>query len=147
MHRLLKLNLKLVTVGLVCAGLGAGAGVIATAGASTPTSHAAPHRRLAPRALIRRVVQGQLVVATRHGFVHVRIDRGQVKSVSGSQLTLLVGTRRATYRTVTLTLPARTRVRDNHQKATLAQVKPGQRAIVIQAPKRALVIAHSPKRP
>ncbi len=133
-----------MAVGLICAGLGAGASAIATAGASTPAQGQARHGRLGRRALMRRVVQGQLILATRHGFVRVRIARGQVKSVSGQVLTLIEGTRKASYRTVQLTLPANTRVRDDHQRSTLSQVKAGQRAIVIRAPKRTLVIAHTP---
>ena len=144
MHRFLHRHLKLIAVGLVSAGIGAGAGAIAVAGASTPQTTSA-HDRLGPRALIRRTVQGQLIVATKHGFVHINVVRGRVKSVSGQQLTLVVGTRKAAYRTVTVTLPAYTRVRDDHQLATLAQVKPGQRAMVIRAPHRALVIAHTPR--
>lgn len=85
------------------------------------------------------------MVATRRGFVHVSIMRGQVRSIAGHRLTLLLGTRRASYRTVTVNLPAHTHVRDNHQRSTLSQVKPGQRALVIRAPHRALVIAHAPR--
>jgi hypothetical protein len=143
--RFLHRHIKLITVGVVCAGLGAAGSAVAVAGASTPGAATAAHARLRPRALIRRTVAAQLVVATRQGFVKVNITRGQVKSVSGHQLTLAEGTRRSTYKTVTLTLPAQTRVRDNHQKATLSQVSAGQRALVIRGPHRALVIAHTPK--
>jgi hypothetical protein len=145
MHRFLHRHLKLIAVGLVCAGIGAGAGAIAVAGASTPQTTTGAHHRVGLRALIRRTVEGQLIVATKHGFVHVNVVRGQVKSVSGQRLTLVVGTRKAAYRTVTVTLPAYTRVRDDHQLATLAQVKPGQRAMAIRAPHRALVFAHTPR--
>lgn len=85
-----------------------------------------------------------MVVATPRGFVKVNVARGKVKSVAGHRLTLVEGTRRATYRTVTITLPAGTRVRDNRHKATLGQISPGQRALVIKGPNRALVIAHTP---
>jgi hypothetical protein len=141
--RFLHTHIKLITVGVVCAGLGAGASAVAVAGASTPAP-TATHARLAPRALIRRTVAAQLVVATRQGFVRVNVMRGLVKSVSGNQLTLAEGTRRSTYKTVTITLPARTRVRDNRQRATLSQVSAGQRALIIRGPHRALVIAHTP---
>lgn len=140
-------HIKVIAVGLACAAAGAGASAVAVAGASTtPTGTRAAHRGLGPRALVRRTVQGDLVLATRKGFVHVKVARGLVKSVSGNQLTLTEGTRKASYATVQLTLPARTRVRDNRQKATLSAVKPGQRALVVQAPKRALVIAHTPRK-
>ena len=142
--RFLHKHIKLITVGAACAAAGAGASAVAVAGASPTTSQTTTHRRLAPRALIRRTVQGDLVVATRHGFVHVDVARGQVESVSGSRLTLLEGTRKASYRTVQLNLPSHTRVRDDRRKSTLSAVKPGQRAVVIQAPNRALVIARTP---
>jgi hypothetical protein len=90
-------------------------------------------------------VHGNVVVATRKGFVHVIFDRGIVKSVSGNQLVLKDGTKTATYKTVTLTIPAAARVRDNGARATLADIKPGQRATVIQAPKHTWVIAHDAK--
>lgn len=144
--RFLHRHIRVIAVGLTCAAAGAGLSAIATAGATTSGSGKAAHRGLGPRAIIRRTVQGDLVVATRKGFVHVKVARGLVKSVSGNQLTLAEGTRKASYGTVQLTLPARTRVRDNRQKATLSAVKPGQRAVVIQAPKRALVIAHTPRK-
>lgn len=145
MHRFLHRHLRLIAVGLVCAGAGAGASAIAVAGASTPQSSAAAHHRVGPRALIRRTVEASLLVHTKAGFVHVSLVRGLVKSVSGQKLTLAVGTRKTTYRTVTLTLPSTTRVRDDRQRATLAQVKPGQRAMVIRAPRRTVVIARTPK--
>jgi hypothetical protein len=135
---------RLVAVGLICAALGAGASAIAVAGASTPHTGAV-HHRLRPRALLRRAVQAQLVVATRRGFVRVSLLRGTVRSIAGRRLTLLVGTRRASYRTVTVSLPARTRVRDNHERSTLSALRPGQRALIIRAPHRALVIAHAPR--
>jgi hypothetical protein len=65
--------------------------------------------------------------------------------VNGQQLTITEGTAKASYKTVTLTIPAGARVRDNRQKASLSDVKAGQRVIVIQAPKRTLVIARTPR--
>jgi hypothetical protein len=140
---------KLLLVAASCAALGAGASAIATAGAATNNSaqagkrHAAqvrPGRRLAARA-----VHGDLIVATKSGFVSVTFDRGTVRSVSGQQLTLTEGTKRATYKTVTLTIPTTARVRDNRQKSTLADVKPGQRATVVTTPRATFVIAHTPR--
>lgn len=140
---------RLLLVAVCCAAAGAGASVIATAGAATGNSghHArgvrvARARRL--RRLAARTVHGTLVVRTRTGFATVTFDRGKVDSVNGRQLTLTEGTPKATYRTVTLTIPANARVRDNRQKTTLSQVKPGQRALVVFAPKRTFVIAHTP---
>ena len=88
-------------------------------------------------------MHGDVVVATRTGFVTVTYDRGIVQSVSGNQLVLADGTKKATYKTVTLTIPATARVRDNGVTTSLSEVKSGQRAIVIQAPHRTWVIAHT----
>ncbi|HET8978228.1 MAG TPA: hypothetical protein VFN87_08715 [Solirubrobacteraceae bacterium] len=143
---------RLLLVAVCCAGAGAGAGVIATAGAATGNStHPARGARIAGARRLRRLrrfaartVHGTLVVRTRTGFATVTFDRGKVDSVNGRQLTLTEGTPKATYKTVTLTIPATARVRDNRQKTTLSQVKPGQRALVVFAPKRTFVIAHTP---
>jgi hypothetical protein len=81
------------------------------------------------------------VIATKTGFANVTLDRGFVQSLSGQQLTLREGTKTATYKTVTLTIPADARVRDNGHQATLADVKQGQHVLVLQGPKRTLVVA------
>jgi hypothetical protein len=133
-------------VALSCLAIGGGASAIANAGAASPSSHSAAahaYRAGLGRRLLARAVHGDLVVATRTGFVTVTYDRGIVQSVSGNQLVLNDGTKKATYKTVTLTIPATAHVRDNGAKATLGEVKSGQRAIVIQAPHRTWVIAHN----
>ncbi len=142
-----KARLKLGAVALVCVALGAGASVVANGAASTsahPATTATHHARLRLGALIRRTAQASLVVHTKQGFVNVTIARGTVQSVSGNQLTLTEGTRKATYKTVTYTLPATVRVRDNRRRSTLNAVKAGQRALVVILPKRALVVARTP---
>ena len=140
---------RLLLVAVSCAAAGAAASIIATAGAATANStHAVRGARIARARRLRRIaartVHGTLVVRTRSGFATVTFDRGRVDSVSGRRLTMTEGTPKATFKTVTLTIPANARVRDNRQKATLAQVKPGQRVIVVTAPKRAFVLAHAP---
>jgi hypothetical protein len=146
MNRYIHRHLRLGAVGLTCAALGAGASAIATAGAATssPThsGHLARHGGLAPRRLLRRTVHADLVVWTKDGFANITVDRGTVKSVSGDQLTLAEGTPKHAYKTVQLTLPAKTRVRDNGRPGTLS-ARAGQHAIVVQGPHRALVIARS----
>jgi hypothetical protein len=134
---------KLGLVAAACALLGAGASVIATAGAatSTPTKHAGKGGGFAGKRL-GRAVHGEVVVPSKGGFVTVTFDKGIVKSVSGQQMMLTEGTKTATYKTVTLTIPAGARVRDNHHAATLADVRAGQRAKVIQTPTQTYVIAH-----
>jgi hypothetical protein len=140
---------RLLLVAASCTALGAGASAIATAGAATNnsahggkgrTAQIRPGRRLAARA-----VHGDLIVATQTGFVPVTFDRGTVNSVSGQQLTLTEGTKQATYKTVTLTIPTTAHVCDNRQKTTLADVKTGQRATVVKTPKATFVIARTPR--
>lgn len=142
---------RLLLVAICCVAVGAGASVIAGAGAATSTpAHAkAGHRAKVKhggglRRFARRAVHGDVVVPTKAGFRTVTFDRGVVDSVSGQQLKLTEGTPKAAYRTVTLTIPANARVRDDHQRATLSAVKPGQRVLVLVAPKRTIVIARTP---
>ncbi|HZU39737.1 MAG TPA: hypothetical protein VE992_01725, partial [Solirubrobacteraceae bacterium] len=89
-------------------------------------------------------VHGELVVATRQGFKTIVLDRGFVDSVSGNALVIREGTRKATYRTLTLTIPAGARVIDNRQPATLSQLTPGEHVLVVQGPQRTLVVARTP---
>ena len=65
-------------------------------------------------------LQGDVVVRTASGFGTVSFQRGTVTSVSGAQLTLTEGTRRASYRSVTVTIPADAVIRDNRQRAALS---------------------------
>ncbi len=149
---LIRNHSRVLLVALCCVALGAGASVIASAGAATGNSaqtvrSGAHHGLLADgwRRLARRSVQGNLVLSTKQGFVTVTFERGKVDSVSGQQLTLTEGTRRASYKTVTLTIPANARIRANRQKVSLSALTPGQRVLVVQGPKRTLVFAHTPK--
>jgi hypothetical protein len=147
----LRRHYKLLTIGAACAAAGAGASAIATAGAAgtttspnAATTHSATARP-ARRALLRRAVQGSVVVATKSGFATVTFDRGFVQSVNGNQLTIREGTKRATYKTVTLTIPSGARVRDNGQTASLSQLTQGQRVGVVQGPSHTWVVARTPK--
>jgi hypothetical protein len=143
----LRRHMKLVTIGAACAAAGAGASAIATAGAaSTPTAtNASAAHPAARRAIERRAVQGDLVVATKSGFATVTFNRGFVQSVNGSQLTIREGTKKATYKTLTLTIPAGAKVRDNGKSASLSQLTQGQHVGVLQGPNRTWVIARTPK--
>ncbi len=139
----LQRHLKLIGVAASCAAIGAGASAIASAGAATSAN--APRHSHARHGLARvlaRAVHEDLVVATKTGFKTLTVDRGFVLSVSGQQLTLREGTKRATYKTLTLTIPADARVRDDRRKATLGDLKSGQRVIGVQGLKRAVVSAH-----
>jgi len=142
-------HMKLVTIGAVCAAAGGGAGAIATAGAAgTSTTTGAPGTLPAAatrsrRTLLQRAVQGDVVLATRNGFATVSLNRGFVQSVRGQQLTIREGTKKETYKTVTLTIPAAAKVRDNGKPASLSALSAGQRVGVVQGPKRTLVIARN----
>ena len=78
------------------------------------------------------------------GFPTVTFERGKVDSVNGQQLTITEGTAKASYKTVTLTIPASAPVRDDRQTASLSSVKAGQRVLVVTAPRRTFVIARTP---
>lgn len=153
---------RAVGLGALCAAAGAGAGTIAAAGAATPhhaarsaagTSGAAmrgtPARRRAGARrggiirLARRTVHAQLVVHTPRGFRTVTIDRGTLDSVSGRTLTVTDGTRHASDQKVTLTIPAHARVRNDRRPAALSSLHAGERVVVIQLPRRAVVRARS----
>ena len=153
----LRKHLKLVAVAASCVAIGAAGSAIATAGAASTsttstasgsTSAKTAHARGAGvRALERRTVQGNLIVATKSGFATVTVDRGFVQSVSGRQLTIREGTKNATYKNVTLTIPSNAKVRDNRQSSTLSALTAGQRVAVVQAPQRTWVIARSAPTP
>ena len=140
---------KIGAVALVCVALGAGASAIASSSASTaaPAKAHAAHARGRIGKLARRTVQGTFVVHSKRGWANVTFARGTVESVSGNQLTLAEGTRKATYKTATVTLPSNVVVRDNRQQSSLAGLSHGQRALVLIAPRRAWVIARTPKTP
>jgi predicted transglutaminase-like cysteine proteinase len=143
---------RLLLVAVCCVAVGAAISAIASAGAAPSTSHStsspAKHVKMRARGLRRlsRAVQGSAVVRTANGFANVTFARGKVDAVSGQQLTIAEGTRQATYKTVTVTVPTGAVVRDNRQKATLSDVKAGQRVLVLTAPKHTYVIARTPKR-
>ena len=147
----LRKHLKLVTVAAACVAIGAAGSAIATAGAASSgttttssTAAKAPRTRGAgARALERRAVHADVVVATKSGFDTVTIDRGFVQSVSGQQLTIREGTKKATYKTVTVTIPSSAKVRDNRRASTMSALTAGQRVSVVQAPNRTWVIART----
>jgi hypothetical protein len=144
---------RVMLIAISCAVLGAAASAIAAAGASTSSHSGAAksatrdRRAQGLRGLARRSVHGQLVVKTKTGFATVTFDRGKVDSVSGQQLTMTDGTKKSSYRTVTLTIPSGAAVRDDSKPASLSDLKAGQRVVVVQAPKRTLVLARTPKTP
>ena len=150
---------KLAAVALSCAAIGAAAAVVGSASSPGTTAAAAAtakHNHPAAKRFLRRhpgVVRGLLsarravhaeaVVPKADGtFATWTYDRGKVESVSGSDLKITEGTAKATYKTVTLTIPATARIRVNGRKAALTDVQAGQRVQVVQTPKLTLVTAH-----
>ena len=123
----LRKHARLLLVAVVCVALGAGASAsasaIATAGAasssSAKTGAAGGRAKLARigglRRFAARAVHGDVVVRTKSGFATVTFDRGTVDSVSGQQLTIAEGTKKASYKTVTVTIPAGAVVRDDRR--------------------------------
>ena len=151
----LRRHSRVLLIAVSCAALGAAASAIAAAGAATSSPSSAANAKPSARAgrarglrrLALRSVHGDLVVKTKTGFGTVTFDRGKVDSVSGQQLTMTDATPKASYKTVTLTIPSGAVIRDDRKPAALSDLKAGQRVIVVQAPKRTLVVAHTGKRP
>jgi len=81
------------------------------------------------------------------GFDTVTMDRGSFSSLSGDQLTISEGTKSATYKTVTLTIPSNATVRRNGADAQLSDLKAGDEVFVVQSPSRTLVVAHDAQHP
>ncbi|MBV9838350.1 MAG: hypothetical protein JO156_09530, partial [Solirubrobacterales bacterium] len=118
----IRTHTKLLLVAASCAILGAGASAIASAGAATGASSATPKRAAllaGPRRWAARAVHGELVLATKTGFVTATFDRGAVQSVNGQVLTITEGTKAKTYKTVSLTIPGGAKVRDDGKPGTL----------------------------
>jgi hypothetical protein len=81
------------------------------------------------------------------GFDTVTMDRGSFSSLSGDQLTITEGTKSATYKTVTLTIPSDATVRRNGEKAQLSDLKAGDEVMVAQSPNGTFVVAHDAQHP
>lgn len=142
-------HFKLLTLAASCVAIGAGISAVTSAGAATPSTvtnaKTTPHGRLGGRRPLNRAVHGQLVVATKNGFRTVTFDRGTIESVNGQQLTVMDGTEKKAYNTLTLSIPADARIRDNGEHASMTDLKVGQRVLVVQGPKRWVVNAHTPR--
>ena len=149
---------KIAKVGGVvaaCAALGAVGGYVGDAASSPSSSSAAAAKptqagpngqRRGPFRGLRRAVHADLVVPTRDGkFANVTVDRGIVEKVEGNSITLREGTKKATYKTITLDLPSNAVVRIKRKPGKLADVKAGQHAMVVRGPQRTLVIVRDAK--
>jgi hypothetical protein len=150
MKHLISRHYRLLTVAIACVALGVGISAITSAGAASTKSSTHSGARLGRfgrrAGIVRRAVTGQIVVHTkRNGFQTVSFQRGKVDSVSGASLTLTEGTRQASYRSVTVTIPADARIRDNGSRTGLSSLEAGQRVLVVTGPRRTFVIARTPK--
>jgi len=160
--------LRLSIVGALCAIVGAAAGIAGSSASSSP----APHPRLGhggpgfffkhgplagatgPLAGVFGPLAGvsgppvhveAVVPKQGGGFETLTMDRGSFSSLSGSQLTIKEGTKTATYKTVSVTIPSGATVRRNDASAQLSELKPGDEVTVVQSPSSTAVIANDAK--
>src|SRR3954447_14133923 len=120
--------LRTIIVAALCGVIGAGAGI---AGAGAHQGHGKKHFNRGFH-LGGGPVHAELVVPTRQGgFQTVTLDRGTVESVSGDQLTVKEGTRKATYKTITLTVPPSAKIRRNGDAASLSDLQAGDLVSVV----------------
>jgi hypothetical protein len=93
----------------------------------------------------RGLIHGEFVVPARDNtFKTITIDRGTITGVDGSTIHLREGTRDAVYKTVDITLGSGDLVVINGHKASVGDLKAGDRARITQRPKRTLVFALQP---
>jgi hypothetical protein len=146
--------LRMSIVGALCAIAGAAAGIAG----SSASSSSAPRLRIGlgghgfffrhgpladasgPPVHVDAVVPKQ-----GGGFETVTMDRGRFTSLSANQLTINEGTRTATYKTVTLTIPSGAAIRRNGVQAQLSDLRSGDEVAVMQSPPSTVVIAHDAK--
>ena len=150
--------LRVSIVGALCAIVGAAAGIAGSSASSSPATHPRlglggpgfffKHGPLAgvfgplagvsgPPVHVEAVVPKQ-----GGGFETLTMDRGSFSSLSGSQLTIKEGTKTATYKTVSVTIPSGATVRRNDASAQLTELKPGDQVTVVQSPSSTVVIAN-----
>jgi hypothetical protein len=145
---------RIGVVGAVCAVAGGAAGI---AGSSASSSHAAksaesgaaiaegpgPLLRLGIGDAAGPPVHSDMVVPNQKGgFDTITMDHGSFSSLSGDKLTITEGTKTATYKTVTLTIPSSATVRRNDQAAQLSDLKSGDTVLIAQSPNGTVVDAH-----
>ena len=128
----MRTTLKTLAVAGTCALAGAGAGIAgsdAHSGGHFRNHHGHQFGRFA-----KGPVHAELVVPTRGGdFKTVTVDRGLVEGVDNGSLTLKEGTRTATYKTITLSIPSDAKIRRNRDAAQLSDLQNGDYATVVQA--------------
>lgn len=139
---------KTGAVGAACLAVGAGAGILGSAGAKEGARpHGARHAQHAHGYAHRlaRAVHAEAVVPTQQGFRTITLDRGFLTARDGAKLTLRQGTRTQTWRTQTFTVPADAKVRRDRAPATLDALQTGDVVRIVAGAKRTRVLAHAPK--
>jgi hypothetical protein len=91
-------------------------------------------------------VHGELVVPNEagDGFITVTTDSGTLKSVDGDKITITEGTKKATYKEATLTIPSDAKVMRNFDDAKLSDLKEGDFVHVSQSSEGTAVFAMDP---
>jgi len=151
---------RMGAVGAVCALVGGAAGIAASSASSpTPTKVVGasgviaegpgPQFGLGPLAdAAGPPVHSENVVPNKKGgFDTVTMDRGSFSSLSGEKLTITEGTKTATYKTLTLTIPSGASVTRNGEAAKLSDLKSGDTVMVMQGPKATVVAANDAQHP
>jgi hypothetical protein len=134
---------RTILIAALCGVVGAGAG-IAGAGAHEGQGKAR-HAKHFNRGFHRGgPVHAELVLPDRQGgFKTVTFDRGTVESVSGDQLTIKEGTPKATYKTITLTIPAGSKVKRDGKDAALSDLQAGDLVAVVTRGDKTVVKART----
>ena len=152
--------MRMSAVGAVCALVGATAGIAgSSASSSKPTKAAVASAAFANGPGVRfgfgpladaagpPVHSDTVVPNEKGGFDTVTMDRGSFSSLSGDQLTITEGTKTATYKTVTLTIPSNATIHRNGEAAKLSDLKSGDTVMVMQSPKGTAVVANDAQHP
>jgi hypothetical protein len=135
--------LRTIMVAALCGVIGAGAGI---AGAGAHEGHGkGRHAKHFNRGFhLGGPVHADLVVPDRQGgFKTITLDRGTVESVSGDQLTIKEGTPKATYKTITLTIPAAAKIKRNGDDAALSDLQAGDLVSVVTTGDKTFVKARA----
>src|SRR3954465_4813146 len=133
-------TLRIIAIAGACALAGAGAG---SAGSDAPSGgHFRNHHGHQFGRFAKGPVHADLVVPTRGGeFKTVTLDRGLVQRVDNGSLTIKEGTRTATYKTATLTIPSDAKISRNRDAAQLSELQPGDYVTVVQSSGKTFVRA------
>jgi hypothetical protein len=124
-----------------CAAVGAAAGIAGSA--ASPQGAKAPvfEKHRGDRFHGPPIHSEAVVPKPGGGFETVTGDSGKLKSRSGNDLTIAEGTNTEKYKDATVTVPADVTIIRNGKKASLDDLKEGDRIHVEQSPERTFVLA------